>query len=128
MSSSLVGPAPDLVAFSYLSTPTVPFSSQDTNDLLRAARAFNVRYEVSGKLIVLEDGERVVRFAQWIEGPPAAMLTCIGRILSDRRHSDFEVCHRSPIEGRRFAGWDMAFQPVDSVGFAAASSALAITG
>lgn len=108
---------PALVALAYLSTPTVEFSDRDLSDLLLAARLYNARHEVTGKLIVLEDGDRIVRFAQWIEGPASEMEACIGRILGDPRHGEFEIRHRAPAEGRRFPGWDMAIHPVDGDSF-----------
>ena len=110
---------PSLVAFAYLSTPTVPFSDRDLSDLLLAARLWNARHDVTGKLVALEDGDRIVRFAQWIEGPGPEMAVCMGRVLADDRHGDLEVRHKGPVAARRYPGWDMAILPVGDAAFAA---------
>ncbi len=118
---------PPLVALAYLSTPTVAFSDRDLSDLLLAARSWNVRNEITGKLIVLEDGDRIARFAQWIEGPPLQMEACIGRILGDPRHGEFEIRHRGAVEGRRFPGWDLAIHPAEDASFMAEAKGLMAT-
>ncbi|MGB3544805.1 BLUF domain-containing protein [Rubrivirga sp.] len=115
-----------LAAFSYFSSPVVPMTDRDASDLLLAARRFNVQHHVTGKLVVLEDDGRIARFAQWIEGPPAALWMCIGRIMSDLRHDSFEVLHRGVVEHRRFPGWDMAFQLAAPEAFAAEARAVAV--
>ena len=121
----VVGHAPDpLHALAYVSTPTVPFSDRDLSDLLLSARRFNAAHGVTGKLVVLEDGDRVVRFAQWVEGPPAALETCLRRILADPRHGDVDVRRSGPVPARRFPVWDMAIEPADALRFPARAEAL----
>ncbi len=104
-----LGALPSVYGFGYLSTPTVAFSDQQLSDLLIAARAWNNPRQISGKLIVLEEGERIVRFAQWIEGPREEIELCMQRIFSDTRHGAFDVQWQGETTGRRFAGWDMAY-------------------
>lgn len=116
-----------LHALAYLSIPTVPFSDRDLSDLLLSARRHNARHDVTGKLVVLEEGDRVVRFAQWIEGPRIELETCIRRILDDPRHGSFDIRHQGPIDGRRFPGWDMAIQPADALTFDATADVLTKT-
>lgn len=99
-----------LFGFGYVSTPTTAFSDRDLSDLLLAARSFNHRHGVSGKLVVIEEGERVVRFAQWIEGPPEGLGLCIERILADPRHGAVNVQWQGETPIRRFAGWDMHYE------------------
>ncbi len=100
---------PTIYGFGYLSTPTVEFSDRQLSDLLLAARAWNNLRQISGKLIVLEEGERIARFAQWVEGPREEVELCMQRILADPRHGAFEVQWQGETAGRRFAGWDMAY-------------------
>ena len=122
----VVGHDPDpLHAVAYLSTPTVPFSDRDLSDLLLAARHWNASHSVTGKLIVLEDETGIVRFAQWIEGPRAALEACLHRIVSDARHGDIDVRRRGPAPSRRFPGWDMAIEPVPEGAFRDAATELA---
>ncbi len=116
-----LGDLPLVYAFGYLSTPTVEFSDRQLSDLLIAARTWNNPRQIGGKLIVLEEGERVVRFAQWIEGPREDIEMCIQRIFADTRHGEFDVQWQGETAGRRFAGWDMAydtFAPDDWTGTA----------
>ena len=121
-----VGHEPDpLHAVAYLSTPTTPFSDRDLSELLLAARLWNVRHGVTGKLVALEADGRLVRFAQWIEGPRAELEACVRRILADPRHADFDVRRRGPVDARRFPEWDMAVQTVPANAFGPASDALA---
>ena len=122
----VVGHEPDPVhALAYVSTPTVPFSDRDLSDLLLSARSFNAAHGITGKLIVMEDDrDAVVRFAQWIEGPPAALAACLERIRADTRHATQQVQAHGSIPGRRFPGWDMAFQAYDPEAFGSESDAL----
>ena len=116
---------PPLRTFGYVSTPTVPFSDRDLSDLLRAARATNARHDVTGKLVVLEDEDGVVRFAQVIEGPEDALAVVVERIRADPRHDQIRVVVDDAMQaGRRFAGWDMAIERVPPPVFASASEAL----
>ncbi len=121
----VVGLDPEPVhALAYLSTPIVPFSDRDLSDLLLAARTWNAAHGVTGKLIVLEQGDRIVRFAQWIEGPRAALEACVRRIVGDDRHGEIDVRRRGPVDGRRFPGWDMAFEPASPDAYPAEANAL----
>lgn len=124
--AEVVGHEPDpLHALAYLSTPTAPFSDRDLSDLLLAARRWNAAHAVTGKLVVLERDGRVVRFAQWIEGPRTALEACVRRIFEDDRHGDFDVRRRGPAERRRFPGWDMAIEEAPPEAFDAAAEQLA---
>lgn len=105
----LAGDRPALFGFGYLSTPTVAFSDRDLSDLLLSARRYNGLRAISGKLIVLEEDGRIVRFAQWIEGPSEEIDLCMQRIFADTRHGAFDVQWRGETTRRRFAGWDMAY-------------------
>ena len=122
----VVGIDPDpLHAIAYLSTPTVPFEDRDVADLLFAARHWNAIYEITGKLVVLEEGDRVVRFLQWIEGPAPALDACFERIRADTRHDDIEVRFRGAVEARRFPAWDMAIDTATPATFDTEADALA---
>lgn len=121
----VVGHDPDpLHALAYVSTPTEPFSDRALSDLLLAARRWNAAHGVTGKLVVLEEGEQIVRFAQWIEGPRSELEACVRRIVADPRHHGVDVRRRGPVEARRFPDWDMAIQPASGATFAQAADDL----
>lgn len=79
-------------------------------DIAAAARAANVRLDVTGLLIF--DGQR---FCQQFEGPRKAVLKLIERIRSDPRHINVEVLHHGPLAGRRFQNFNLAFSTVEDV-------------
>ncbi|WP_420456098.1 BLUF domain-containing protein [Rubrivirga sp.] len=113
-----------LRTFGYVSTPTVPFSDRDLTDLLLSARRVNAQCGVTGKLIVLEDGDEAVRFAQFLEGPRAGLERVVGRVRADTRHHALRVVTEGTAQDRRFPGWDMAFEPIGEAVFEAASAEL----
>ncbi|WP_412069741.1 BLUF domain-containing protein [Rubrivirga sp. IMCC43871] len=104
---------PVLRTFGYISDPAVAFSDRDLSDLLLSARRFNARHDVTGKLVVLEDETGITRFAQVIEGPAESIAVVTARIKSDPRHGRLQVVVQGDIDGRRFAGWDMAIARVE---------------
>ena len=123
-------PPPDvsapLFAAAYVSTPTVAFSDRDLADLLLAARHYNVRHAITGKLIAAEaedeDGAtRLVRFVQWIEGDAADVRLCLRRIHADPRHGELEIQFFGPVAARRFPSWDMAIETVPAAALAEAT-------
>ena len=122
----IVGHDPEPVhALAYLSTPTVPFTDRDLSDLLLSARRWNAEHGVTGKLLVLEDEDgAVVRFAQWIEGSPGQLAACLERIRGDDRHVPEGVHEHGEVPGRRFPGWDMAFESYDPDRFAVEAAGL----
>lgn len=108
---------PAVFAAAYVSTPTVPFSDRDLSMLLLAARRYNARHGITGKLVAAEvdtadGGTQVVRFVQWIEGEAEAVRACLRRIHADDRHDRLEIQFFGPVEARRFPGWDMAIATV----------------
>ncbi len=113
-----------LRTFGYVSDPAVPFSDRDLTDLLLSARRTNAQYGVTGKLIVLEDGDEVVRFAQFLEGPRAGLSRVIARVRADTRHHRLRVVVEGTAKGRRFPNWDMDFEPVGATVFETASAEL----
>ena len=122
----VVGLDPEPVhALAYVSTPTVPFADRDLSDLLLSARSWNAAHGITGKLVVLEDGDgAVVQFAQWIEGAPSDLAACLDRIRADGRHRTQDVRAHGVVAGRRFPGWDMAFESVGEGAFGAEADAL----
>ena len=115
--AEVVGYAPDpLAAYAYVSTPMAPFDQDALNGLLLAARRFNAAREVTGKLVVLEEEGRVVRFAQWVEGPQRQLAAVVDRIRADERHGGLEVRFEGPVPSRRFPSWEMVYAPAATPG------------
>lgn len=74
-------------------------------DIIRGARAFNRRHDVTGVLVF--DGER---FCQLLEGDAAIVAALGERIAKDPRHHRFEILQQGSRDGaRRFPGWSMAY-------------------
>lgn len=110
--------------FGYVSTAAVPFSDRDLSDLLLAARRTNVLHGVTGKLVVLESRNRVLRFAQVVEGTPEGLRVVVERIRADPRHMDIQVVLDGPVRRRRFENWDMAIEAVPEARFERATEVL----
>ncbi|MEM1115600.1 MAG: BLUF domain-containing protein [Bacteroidota bacterium] len=107
------------MALAYVSTPTTDFSDRDIVDLLFASRRWNAHYGITGRLVVLEEDDRVAQFYQWIEGPEAALDACFARITADPRHDQIDIRFRGRVEGRRFPGWDMGIHKTGAADFEA---------
>ena len=70
----------------YVSTILAPHLPSAVEDILRASVANNLRDGLTGFLIC--DG---VHFIQALEGEPAAVEACLGRIAADDRHTALAV-------------------------------------
>lgn len=72
--------------------------------ILAASRKNNTAQRITGALFY-NDGN----FAQILEGPLAAIERTFEKIQCDSRHTDVNVLHNGPAEGRNFPDWSMAF-------------------
>jgi Sensors of blue-light using FAD len=77
--------------------PEVP--STAVGAILKVSRQRNRALGITGALIF--DG---ARFAQWLEGSPAAVQSLITRIDADDRHVGIDVLHDGRFHGPRLAG------------------------
>jgi hypothetical protein len=87
----------------YVSTARPGVGDADVATILTTARAFNRRQGITGCLVF--DGGR---FAQWLEGPAAAVEALLRRIDRDPRHDDLRLVLVRPADRRAFGGWSMA--------------------
>lgn len=93
----------------YLSTPTVPFTPTQLQELLRECRVNNTNRALTG---VLFYGKQ--HFMQLIEGEEADVCALYERLQHDPRHHNLIKIADKPIQARAFADWSMAFQRLDT--------------
>ena len=89
----------------YVSSATVPFSTEDLQQLLTRSRESNTAVGVTGMLLYKSGN-----FMQLLEGEEAAVLAVYQRIARDPRHSGALVLLKQQTEQRAFADWSMAFR------------------
>ncbi len=73
-------------------------------DIVRLSRQRNQALDVTGCLIFSRG-----RFAQALEGPPAAVVELRASIETDSRHTDVTTVDFSQTDTRRFLGWSLAY-------------------
>jgi len=89
----------------YVSTLTPKAAARlgsTVEDILLASSWRNIRDGVTGFLLC--DGDR---FAQVLEGPPAAVEACYSRIARDDRHGTLLLRAANQVDARRFGRWSM---------------------
>lgn len=96
-----------LASWMYVSRATFPVS--DANAFIEPIATVSMRrnadLEVTGALIFA-----VQHFAQYIEGPPAAVHLLRMTIERDGRHRSLHTILDDRLECRRFAGWRVAYR------------------
>ncbi|MEE4382681.1 MAG: BLUF domain-containing protein [Pseudomonadales bacterium] len=92
----------ELLATAYVSQARPGLELRELKQLLRRAREYNFRHEVTG--LLLHDGPH---FAQWLEGPPEIVDVLLARIDGDARHEGLRVVLREETDERRFPDWAM---------------------
>ena len=108
----------ELHAIVYVSSATHLLSQKELEDLLCRARARNLTENVSGLLLYC-DGN----FMQYIEGPREPLLSIYQLICADNLHKGLIELLNEPIISREFAGWSMAYAPVQMQNFIELSQA-----
>lgn len=100
-----------LLSIVYVSTATIPFSSDELSELLNRSRRNNLLTDLTGVLL-----HREGRFLQVLEGPEDLIRGRMALISADPRHSDVEVLLEETIEQRRFPQWSMRHEHAISEG------------
>ena len=91
----------------YQSQSLVPFETPDLLALLRQARSYNQRHDITGLLLYTPDG----RFLQVLEGEQAAVQHLYyDQIVADPRHWQCQVVGEGPCRYRSFTDWSMGFR------------------
>ena len=83
-------------------TGNTPTPDQQLSEILSASRRNNQRDGITGYLV--SDGPW---FIQILEGEEDKVSAALGRIRSDRRHSDISVISTRQIRTRSFPQWSM---------------------
>jgi hypothetical protein len=109
-------PDNDLSLLLYVSRLAPGASPTAAADIARESRQHNARDQITGLLTF--DG---VNFAQWVEGPPAAIDSLLNRLQADRRHTDLDVICREAAASRRYPAWKLGFLRLDLAEFGIAS-------
>lgn len=89
-----------LIYRSYARPPWIGDAS--LQDIAREANEFNLRYDISG-ILVVSNGV----FIQVLEGNTVTILELTARIAADRRNERLRVLWHGLIEERRFPKWSM---------------------
>ncbi len=88
----------------YRSRATAPLSEEQMQQLLEAARQFNVEHRISGLLL-----HSAGYFVQVLEGPEDVVRDLYATIQQDARHTQVVTVSAGQVAERHFAGWSMAF-------------------
>jgi hypothetical protein len=92
----------------YVSTATALPARRVIDDILTVARRNNPALDLTGMLLWKE-----MRFAQYLEGPPAALDRMWATLNADPRHEDVRLLSRRPVEARLFSDWSMGSRRLD---------------
>lgn len=95
----------DLTVWMYVSRSCLaPDARSAVADIVARAQAHNATVDVTGMLVFTG-----ARFAQLIEGPPAAVAVLKAAVSADQRHEDLIDLMPEPWGGRRFSSWSMGY-------------------
>ena len=93
----------------YVSTLTEGESPSVVAAIAKESRSANRLLDITGLLVF--DG---ASFAQWVEGPSAAIADLLRRLARDRRHQDMDVlAYEQSTQPRRFPDWQLGYLITD---------------
>jgi len=92
----------------YRSTARPGTTEKDLKDILKTARAFNEKNNLTGCLLYHDN-----QFLQMLEGEFQVLLELYDRIKKDPRHRDFLLLHMKETDYRIYSNWTMAFKTLD---------------
>lgn len=97
-----------MIQVSCVSRMSKPMSSEELLELLLECRRNNREKDVTGMLLYGNG-----TFLQAIEGEEETIDGLVDLIKADRRHEEFQLPFRKPVEHREYADWSMGFDRVD---------------
>lgn len=104
-----MNPNEGLLSILYVSAATRLLDDGELEEILKTARAYNVRHGITGVLLY-GDGN----FMQFLEGPEGPVAELYERIRRDARHHQVITIERESGLPREFADWSMAYRQVDA--------------
>jgi Sensors of blue-light using FAD len=93
-----------LASLAYVSSASGLLPEADLEELLRNARAQNLRAQITGVLLY-HDGS----FFQYLEGPETELDAAYERIVASRQHHGVIRLFHRPTDTRHFDDWQMGF-------------------
>ncbi|WP_127471499.1 BLUF domain-containing protein [Thiomicrorhabdus aquaedulcis] len=94
----------NLIEIAYTSRAPKLFNATELLDLLKKARRYNQRHDITGMLLY-KNGS----FLQVLEGESDVVEALFAKIKLDFRHYDVLKLYQNPLEQRNFSDWAMAF-------------------
>ncbi len=93
-----------MIELVYYSKATPGLTSEDLSDILKTAREFNSKNDITGCLFFDKN-----EFLQILEGEKETVLNLVNSIKKDKRHTNFILLAQDEKKERMFTGWSMAF-------------------
>ncbi len=100
----------DLYCITYISYYIGPSIDRDLSDILKTAREFNKKNDITGLLLANKG-----IFMQVLEGAKATVQSCYTQIQQDVRHKGLQILRSEAVQKRSFASWDMAYVPFNAL-------------
>jgi predicted sulfurtransferase len=108
----------DTLLYVSYSTLYIPNDAAIVDAIVAQSRRRNASLRLTGALLFTHQ-----HFAQYIEGPEAAIADLMASIRRDPRHRDLTIQSAGRTHRRLFAGWDMAYAgPSETVAAQVAAS------
>ena len=92
----------------YFSVPNQGLKPEDIPNILKSARDFNSKNNITGCLLHHNN-----QFLQILEGEKEIVLDLFDSIKKDKRHSNVILIAQDNKSGRTFSDWSMAFHEFD---------------
>lgn len=93
-----------LIQLIYASIATRPFTGEELNELVAAARTSNARLGITGLLLYKRES-----FLQVLEGEEGKTARLFEKIRMDSRHESVVTLRRRPVEAPAFPDWAMGY-------------------
>lgn len=93
----------------YVSSASLPMTSQEMYDLLEKSRQNNYLLDITGILLCYEDN-----FFQLLEGEKATVKQLYSKISGDPRHRGILRIFSETTAQREFPEWSMGFKLIDN--------------
>ena len=100
----------DLYCITYISYYVGPSLDRDLSNILKTAREFNEKNNITGLLLANKG-----IFMQVLEGAQAIVKNCYTQIQQDTRHKGLQILRSESVVKRSFASWDMAYVPFNAL-------------